>query len=648
MTDLNEGAGPGPFAREAPLYWSKGYRVIPLTPGTKEPARGLTGWTGYASSIPSQAKQSDWIETFAHHGIGLLTGTPLGEENILVAIDIDDPRLTRVVEALLPETQCAKKAKKGPTIFARSSHRHNIKSTQLRNSEGEGKIDVLAAGRYTVMPDSIHPDTGRPYEWLSAPLYDLPANLLPLFEYRQFVILKTLIASSYIETILTGQSTHDAGVALVAQLVRHASDEEIIALFRALLPVGYNGDSLIELPGWISSAREKGFDQVDEEGDKVTDHVLRLAEKTGLTLFHDRDIAFATVLKNGGKLTYPVTSHAFSLWLRYQAYTQLRTTIGSTIINDVCRTLEAKALFEGEQHDVAIRVAGKDQAVEIDLGYDDGRIVRITPIGWQETLDSQLRFYRASGFDPLPAPARGGNLQTLRRLLGLDGESFILFLAFLINALKPSGPYLLLIVEGEQGSGKSFLCAVAKMLIDPNRVQRLRMPENERDLMLQAREYRLLVFDNASRINPDMSDFLCSLATGSAIAVRRLYTNDELHATAHCRPFIINGITGYARRPDLLERAIPLKLKPMPEGDRKLEEEMWAEFDRIKPSVLAALYDAVEQSAAGFRQQRRPPNHSHGGRGPMDRGGSAGPGLRPSSHDRHNRYGAGPALRRAG
>src|SRR3954467_2225263 len=101
--------------------------------------------------------------------------------------------------------------------------------------------------------------------------------------------------------------------------------------------------------------------------------------------------------------------------------------------------------------------------------------------------------------------------------------------------------------------------------------------------MIEAKEFWLLSFDNASGMKAEMSDTLCSLATGGGIAVRRLYTDDELHVLNYMRPFMINGISGCVTRPDLMERAIPIKLPPISEGGRKTEAELREEFDAMLP-----------------------------------------------------------------
>jgi hypothetical protein len=216
---------------------------------------------------------------------------------------------------------------------------------------------------------------------------------------------------------------------------------------------------------------------------------------------------------------------------------------------------------------------------------------------------------RGAGFKSLPLPeATNEGLERLQKFLGLNNQNYRLLLAFLINALKPEGPYFILLVEGEQGSGKSFFCEIIKRIIDPNTALRLRLPDKPQDLMIQAKEFWLLSFDNASGMKAEMSDSLCSLATGGGIAVRKLYTDEELHVLSYTRPFMINGISGYDTRPDLMERAIPIKLPPMTEPDRKAEAELRAEFDAMLPAVLAELYGGVAHALKNY-DDVDPPRH---------------------------------------
>ena len=54
---------------------------------------------------------------------------------------------------------------------------------------------------------------------------------------------------------------------------------------------------------------------------------------------------------------------------------------------------------------------------------------------------------------PLPAPQVGGTLAVLRDVVNVArDEDFALLLAFLVSAMRPTGPFPILLLQGEQGS----------------------------------------------------------------------------------------------------------------------------------------------------------------------------------------------------
>jgi hypothetical protein len=56
---------------------------------------------------------------------------------------------------------------------------------------------------------------------------------------------------------------------------------------------------------------------------------------------------------------------------------------------------------------------------------------------------------------PLPVPERGGSIEALRPFLNVSNENgFVLIVAWLLAALRPTGPYPLLAICGEQGSAR--------------------------------------------------------------------------------------------------------------------------------------------------------------------------------------------------
>lgn len=107
-----------------------------------------------------------------------------------------------------------------------------------------------------------------------------------------------------------------------------------------------------------------------------------------------------------------------------------------------------------------------------------------------------------------------------------------------------------------------------------------------------------MVFDNLSGLPNHLSDALCRLSTGGGFAVRELYSDSEEIRFNAMRPVILNGITDVVTRPDLLDRSLIITLEPIPENQRKTEEEIWTAFDQAAPAILGGLLDAV---CAGLR-----------------------------------------------
>lgn len=608
----------GKFPNTAPKFWSRDIPVVPIEPGTKRPPLEMRGWQGNLASLPNEQKQAMLLEQYPDHGTGMLLGIALGSDKVLDAIDVDDNRLLKLVLHLLglklAERRAilsGKRGMKGATIFVRAPK--SLKSKVIKGAGGLGNIDFLAAGRMTVMPPSIHPDTGMPYEVVGQPLLEVDFADLPEVTERYIKLLQVTIGSEHAIVLIEGKATHDAGVALVAILVRvGATDEEITDIVIGLLPDDYAGDSLKELPEWISSAREKGFAETDDDDETQSAKLVALALAEGVFLFRDeanKDVAMVTLPHTGPSIAYRATSGTVKLWLRSVAYKAWGKPVSSHPLNEAIATIEAIGLFNGPSLPVFARVAGDGSTVAVDLGTEDGRVVLIEPGGRSIEAATAHKFVRGAGFGSLPMPENGDDsLRRLRTFLGLDDQNYRLLLAFLINALRPKGPYFVLLVEGEQGSGKTFFCGIIKRIIDPNDALRVRLPDKPQDLMIQAKEYRLLSFDNASGMSAEMSDALCSLATGGGFAVRKLYTDGDLYVMTYTRPFMINGIGGYANRPDLMERAIPIRLPSMPEGGRKTEEELLAEFHQILPGILGALYDAVAHAVREY-DNIEPPRH---------------------------------------
>jgi hypothetical protein len=72
-----------------------------------------------------------------------------------------------------------------------------------------------------------------------------------------------------------------------------------------------------------------------------------------------------------------------------------------------------------------------------------------------------------------------------------------------------------------------------------------------------------------------------------------LYSDDEEQLFDAVRPIVLNGITDFASRQDLVGRSVFVTLPPITEDRRRDEATFWAEFERERPCILGALLDIV-------------------------------------------------------
>ncbi|RJG05987.1 DUF3987 domain-containing protein [Noviherbaspirillum cavernae] len=177
-----------PFARNAQRYIDNGLPVIPIAPGTKRPGeyaggkwRGMSEWQKYSTHLPTELELDFW-HAWPDAGMGLLTGALAG----VVAIDIDteDKAILAKIHAILPPSPVRKMGRKGYTAFYR--FRGEVNKSWRVNSQPV--MDLLAEGRQTLMPGTLHPD-GMTYVWLTEDTLDnfeldrlpqLPGNFIEL------------------------------------------------------------------------------------------------------------------------------------------------------------------------------------------------------------------------------------------------------------------------------------------------------------------------------------------------------------------------------------------------------------------------------------------------------------------------------------
>lgn len=424
-------------------------------------------------------------------------------------------------------------------------------------------------------------------------------------------LIETALNSNHAAGLMAGGDTHMPALHLVGEVVRFTRDPgwitEIIAGF---LPEDYAGNTLDEIPRMVSDSVKKGFDapKGTTKPPSASETALSIVSEADIELFHTpQNVGFAAFTRPGqGTVCYPIHSEAMKGLLRLIFNRQTGKTINRETLAEVLDLMEARALFDSPQKEVHVRLAGSGDDVYYDLGRPDGALVKITPIGWVLVQDGPPRFHRPAGFAAQISPERGGNLIALRDLLQLDERNWVLLLAFLIISLKPTFPYMVLLLSGGHGSGKSKISELIKRIIDPHALEKFRLPKDEHTLAIQASQAWMLVYDNTSAVKWNLSDAICAMLTGGGFSTRKFYADDDLRMFKNARPAIINGIGEFASQHDLLDRSIAMQLPPMPAGSRLTEKAINERFEAILPGVLGCLFDIVGTALRRFDEIEAP------------------------------------------
>lgn len=332
----------------------------------------------------------------------------------------------------------------------------------------------------------------------------------------------------------------------------------------------------------------------------VSDELVRLALERS-ELWHDGEKkGWASIQVGDHTEHWTIRSRNFRLWLANLYYEQKGKPPHTQALQDAISVIEGRAIFEGAEYPTYLRVAHLNDEIWLDLGRPDYLAVRVTASGW-EIAEPEIRFRRSEATEglPIPEPGSAQDLQRLLDLWALPQDHRVLIIAWALGCLGP-GPYPILILNGEQGSGKSTLTRGVRRLIDPGDVAK--HPRSSRDLFVSAKNSWILAYDNV-RVLPDwLSDDLCKLSTGGVLRVRELYTDDKEVFFRARRCVIMNGITDFATHPDLIDRSIILTLPPIARYGS--EAELWARYYQLQARALGALLDLA---SLALRELERTP-----------------------------------------
>jgi putative DNA primase/helicase len=201
-------------------------------------------------------------------------------------------------------------------------------------------------------------------------------------------LIREVFSSEFTPQLFAGVDTHVPALRLVAQLVRHTEDDNLLqAIVTAALPETYAGDTLKELPGMIAGARRKGFDKAD------TDFAEFEMTESGLVFFKStRGSIVAVNVRAPFEILSLVRDTKSAGWAHFLRWRDADGHQHEIIASDkqlssehdvVCGDMAERGLRinKGQQGTLARYILG--------LTTDD-RVTLVNRIGWHEIGDTTV------------------------------------------------------------------------------------------------------------------------------------------------------------------------------------------------------------------------------------------------------------------
>jgi hypothetical protein len=237
-------------------------------------------------------------------------------------------------------------------------------------------------------------------------------------------------------------------------------------------------DELDNRYGFDPKAKEKTTDDDKESKDRETKAqlVLRTARANYNKLFLDEyQIPHAAISINGHLEIVALRSRRFRNWIAGTVYKDTDVVIDSQTIKDIIGVLSAEAEFNNEETikldlRVAARTDNNNTVWFIDLTNKDWEFIVINGDGWN-IINNTIIFRRFPNQSPQVYPSREypeNIFDKFMDLLNIEGDDNRLLLkCYIITMFIPGVPKVILMLHGEQGSAKTTLEELIKMIVDP-------------------------------------------------------------------------------------------------------------------------------------------------------------------------------------
>ncbi|GAA6176919.1 bifunctional DNA primase/polymerase [Sulfitobacter pacificus] len=176
---------PSPYHRSAANLRENGFNIMPVWPGKKIPGAwdgakwgGLPGWAKYCNSQPPEFLHDKW-EAWPEAGVCVAHGNIIGLD-----LDTDRKDVAEALHKAITPPEVRRRGAKGWLGYYRPGEGLDGLTARVRwyDKDGGVVVEVLLHGTQSVLPPTIHPDTQKPYTWLTdESLESTDISELPVF-----------------------------------------------------------------------------------------------------------------------------------------------------------------------------------------------------------------------------------------------------------------------------------------------------------------------------------------------------------------------------------------------------------------------------------------------------------------------------------
>lgn len=365
-----------------------------------------------------------------------------------------------------------------------------------------------------------------------------------------------------------------------------------------------NSNAEGDIPGPKMSTHVLSEEELEEVKEIREDVLQEIVE-----VFRDPDgVPYATISINGHHENLRIQSSAFKNFVIKVVYDKSQKPPTKTQLENIIAIFTTQALFDAACIEVYLRAAHIEDKIYIDIGDKDWKVLMISPkeIKVLESKLSPVKFKRFRHMKELvfDLGARMSDIKLLWNFIPIVAEDVDIMESHVALLLIPDIPYAILVVHGDQGSGKSFSLKLMRQLIDPSSLKLLSMAKDKTELYQQLAHHYLPIFDNVTSITKEYSDLFCKVVTGEGFSKRQLYTDDEDVIYNYIRKLGFNGINLAGEEPDFLDRSVTVHLSRISRTSRRTESEILELFEKDRPKITGAMFKIIQKTLPLVKMMR--------------------------------------------